>query len=115
CECVDFRSNGLGTCKHVEAVLMHLEGRFKRLFRAAAGNGSGRLDGLPEAGRDTLRLSNGHRATPSSVQAWFDPEGVLIEGTPETALGELKRLAAGKTQDLRGDRPAGFAQEVRKR
>src|SRR5690349_12942081 len=24
CECVDFRINGLGTCKHIEAVLMHL-------------------------------------------------------------------------------------------
>src|SRR5215471_15874455 len=35
CDCVDFRINGLGTCKHVEAVLWHLEGRFKRLFRTA--------------------------------------------------------------------------------
>ena len=35
CDCVDFRINGLGTCKHVEAVLLHLEARFKRLFRAA--------------------------------------------------------------------------------
>ena len=32
CECVDFRINGLGTCKHVEAVLLHLQGRFRRLF-----------------------------------------------------------------------------------
>ena len=39
CDCVDFRINGLGTCKHIEAVLLHLEARFKRLFRAAA-NGS---------------------------------------------------------------------------
>src|SRR5712671_1610256 len=36
CDCVDFRINGLGTCKHVEAVLLHLEGRFKKLFHAAA-------------------------------------------------------------------------------
>ena len=27
CDCVDFRINSLGTCKHVEAVLWHLEGR----------------------------------------------------------------------------------------
>src|SRR3974390_998601 len=40
CDCVDFRINGLGTCKHVEAVLWHLEGRSKRLFRAAASNGT---------------------------------------------------------------------------
>ena len=25
CDCVDFRINNLGTCKHVEAVLLHLE------------------------------------------------------------------------------------------
>ena len=34
CNCVDFRINGLGTCKHVEAVLFFLEARFKRLFKA---------------------------------------------------------------------------------
>src|SRR5262245_9601831 len=38
CECVDFRINGLGTCKHVEAVLAYLEVRFKRLFKSAATN-----------------------------------------------------------------------------
>ncbi len=27
CDCVDFRINGLGTCKHVEAVLLQLERR----------------------------------------------------------------------------------------
>jgi hypothetical protein len=40
CQCVDFRINGLGTCKHVEAVLAHLEARFKRLFKSAAVTGS---------------------------------------------------------------------------
>src|SRR4051812_41987806 len=30
CSCVDFLSNRLGTCKHVESVLLHLEARFKR-------------------------------------------------------------------------------------
>src|SRR5467141_2223261 len=44
CECVDFRINGLGTCKHVEAVLLHLQGRFKRLFQAAARNGTTRIE-----------------------------------------------------------------------
>ena len=40
CDCVDFRINGLGTCKHVEAVLLHLEARFRRLFKAAQEHGS---------------------------------------------------------------------------
>jgi hypothetical protein len=32
CSCLDFRINGLGTCKHVEAVLLHLEARCKKPF-----------------------------------------------------------------------------------
>src|SRR5881396_1031171 len=55
CDCVDFRINGLGTCKHVEAVLLHLEARFKRLFRAAAKNGTPRLDIVPDPASDSLR------------------------------------------------------------
>src|SRR5208283_2085494 len=58
CDCVDFRINGLGTCKHVEAVLLHLEGRFKRLFKATAQNGSNRIDLVPDTARGTLRLFN---------------------------------------------------------
>src|SRR6266700_1070051 len=44
CDCVDFRINGLGTCKHIEAVLLQLEARFRRLFQAAQKNGSGRIE-----------------------------------------------------------------------
>ncbi|MDQ6950396.1 MAG: DEAD/DEAH box helicase [Mariprofundales bacterium] len=44
CDCPDHRVNGLGTCKHVEAVLNHLQKRRKRVFRAAAVVGSPRLE-----------------------------------------------------------------------
>src|SRR6266487_1292468 len=47
CECVDFRINGLGTCKHVEAVLLHLEGRFKKFYQMAIKTGTNRLDLVP--------------------------------------------------------------------
>jgi len=40
CDCVDFRVNGLGTCKHVEAVLLYLRARHRRLFDTAARNGA---------------------------------------------------------------------------
>src|SRR2546422_103242 len=59
CDCVDFRINGLGTCKHVEAVLLYLEARFRRLFRAAAKNGTPRLDIVPDPASDSLRLQIG--------------------------------------------------------
>src|SRR2546427_7849170 len=40
CDCVDFRINGLGTCKHIEAVLLHLGARFRRVFKGALQEGS---------------------------------------------------------------------------
>src|ERR1043165_3016926 len=56
CECVDFRINGLGTCKHVEAVLAQLEARFKRLVKSAEIQGSSRIEVLPDPDANTLRL-----------------------------------------------------------
>ena len=34
CSCPDYESNGLGTCKHIEAVLIHLEREHRDEFRA---------------------------------------------------------------------------------
>src|SRR5438552_4366616 len=65
CDCVDFRINGLGTCKHLEAVLLHLEGRFKGLFQTAARKGTTRLDLLPDSASDSVRLVNGGGGVPS--------------------------------------------------
>jgi hypothetical protein len=101
CECVDFRINGLGTCKHVEAVLTHLEARFKRLFRTAASNGSGRLDVMPDSERESIRLMNGHGPKPAALRQWFDEDGSLKEGSPEMAVEELKRLAREEVPQLR--------------
>src|SRR5437016_12742159 len=85
CDCVDFRINGLGTCKHVEAVLLHLEGRFRRLFRAAAKNGTPRLDIVPDPVSDSLRLLRGDSPVPATLRAWFDPSGRLHNGAVEEA------------------------------
>lgn len=63
CTCVDFRINGLGTCKHVEAVLLHLEARFRRLYRAAAAQGSTRLDVVPDLAGDSARSGPAARST----------------------------------------------------
>ncbi|HEX3718989.1 MAG TPA: DEAD/DEAH box helicase [Verrucomicrobiae bacterium] len=101
CECVDFRINGLGTCKHVEAVLMYLEARFKRLFRAASSNGSGRLDVMPDVERESIRLIKGNGPIPVALRAWFDEDGWLKDGSPETALEELKPLACAQIPQLR--------------
>ena len=40
CDCPDHRTNGLGTCKHIEATLNRLQHRRKRAFQKAADRGS---------------------------------------------------------------------------
>ncbi len=55
CECVDFRVNGLGTCKHVEAVLDHLERDRPMDYAAARAGGSPRIDLVPDRPAQTLQ------------------------------------------------------------
>ena len=101
CDCVDFRINGLGTCKHVEAVLLQLQARFKRLFRAAEANGTSRLDLLPDLANDSIQLLNAGGSVPASLRGWFRPDGALHKGSPEEAVEALKQLADGAVPALR--------------
>ena len=101
CECVDFRINGLGTCKHVEAVLFYLQGRFKRLFQAAARNGTARWDVVPDAASGSLRMLKNGGALPPALKRWFGPEGELREGMPEEAVESLKKLEGNDLPELR--------------
>src|SRR5207248_5097158 len=114
CECVDFRINGLGTCKHVEAVLLHLQGRFKRLFEAAAKNGTSRLDLTPDPASDSIRLLNGNGSLPRSLKAWFDKDGVFRNGRPEEMIETLKSLAASELPELRLSQELGPWLEARR-
>ena len=42
CTCTDFRITGLGACKHIEAVHLHLaRPKFRKALRAAKAEGSG--------------------------------------------------------------------------
>jgi superfamily II DNA or RNA helicase len=92
CDCVDFRINGLGTCKHVEAVFLQLERRFRRLFQSAAKSGSNRVDLVPDATLGTLRLLNTNGSLPKAARALFDKNGVLSKVAPEEALAKLEQL-----------------------
>ncbi|MCX6928815.1 MAG: SNF2-related protein, partial [Verrucomicrobia bacterium] len=101
CECVDFRINGLGTCKHVEAVLLHLQARFKRLFRAAEQQDTPRLDVVPDPDSNSIRLLNGNGTMPRALKAWFDSSGALRKGEPEEAIEALQQLVAEEVPELR--------------
>src|SRR5260370_34344479 len=72
CDCVDFRINGLGTCKHVEAVFLHLEARVKRLFQAADKKCTPRLERLPDPAGETHRFVKGHPSFAPALHKWVE-------------------------------------------
>lgn len=101
CTCQDFRKNGLGTCKHVEAVLLHLEARFKRLFTQAAQDGSPRVDLVPDDAADTLRVERGLERLPKAIRGWFAEDGRLTGAPVGDALAALEKLHAADLPELR--------------
>jgi len=106
CDCPDHRVNGLGTCKHVEAVLFHLRKR-KRLFRAAAIAGSPRLEIflnrrdnrvclLPSTASDR----SGHSDAMALITPLFSSDHHLLND-PLNAIPALKRLMAKAPDEVR--------------
>ena len=98
CECVDFRSSNLGTCKHVEAVLLHLNARKKRDLKEAEINGPQRADIVPDPSRNTLRMTGRMSAMPRGLRLLFDEEGFLTNGSPEDALAQLRKADAQRVR-----------------
>ncbi|MCB1087635.1 MAG: helicase, partial [Verrucomicrobiae bacterium] len=88
CTCPDFRTAGLGTCKHVEATLIWLKRRCKAEFRAAETFGSPVIDLVPDG--DSLRIERNLEALPRSLRPLFDGDGRLA-GDPAEALAKLRR------------------------
>jgi len=93
CTCIDFRINGLGTCKHVEAVLLHLERRERRAYAQATAAPSPRCDLAPDPAANCLRLSRNPAAVPARFRSWFDQTGALIHGDPAEAVHALEEAA----------------------
>ncbi|MBV8376777.1 MAG: DEAD/DEAH box helicase family protein [Verrucomicrobia bacterium] len=77
CTCTDFRINGLGTCKHVEGVLLHLEARFPKLFAEALRKGSDRIDVVWDQTLNSLRVEKAVTKLPPALTEFFDAEGKL--------------------------------------
>ncbi len=99
CDCVDFSANGLGTCKHVEAVLLHLQKQLKHAFKTASANGPSHAYLTPDAERGTLRLTGDPAPVPRALRRWFDPDGALLpEHSPEDFLEKFRDT---KTPGLR--------------
>ena len=88
CTCTDFRINGLGTCKHVEGVLLQLARRERAAFKAAQRLASPRTDLVPDG--ETLRIERNPGKLPASLRELFDSSGRLL---PHVTSEEAARLA----------------------
>jgi len=102
----DFAHNGLGTCKHTEAVLFHLQKRFPGLYKKALKEGSTRCDLVVDHATKSLRLLRPERGDFSrSFRLNFDKSGLL-----KPAKDPLKVLA--KAEEI-ADPDFRISQEVK--
>jgi superfamily II DNA or RNA helicase len=98
CTCVDFRISGLGTCKHVEATLLYLEARYRRLFALARKNDSPFIDVVPDPVSQTLRIERMADGLVSPLRLLFGADGRIRGDDPEAALDQLSHI---RVQNLR--------------
>ena len=97
CDCPDYRVNGLGTCKHVEAVLMHIERSQPAKFRRAASEGSPRVEiFLSRVEGHVVKIAwpvGRMRGLREVLEPFFSSDGSLL-ADPTTAVPALKREIA---------------------
>ena len=105
CTCTDFRINGLGTCKHIEAILLQLSRRFRAEFKAAERISSPRADVVADPAASRLRVERNAAKLPPKLRARFGGDGVQLEElSPEELMGELAACRSGflrVSQDVR--------------
>lgn len=90
CTCTDFRINGLGTCKHIEALLLYLGRKHRAEFKAAAKSNSPRIDIVVDLERDRLRVERNLSKLSPALRARFDATGgQLRDLLPEELHAEL--------------------------
>lgn len=103
CPCIDYQTNGLATCKHIEAVLFHLRKGRIRLFKQAVQEGSPHVEvylsrrGIPEirvAWPDKIS-----ERTRSVVAPFFSSSNTLL-ANPIQAIPALKRTLAGEPKKV---------------
>lgn len=103
CTCADFRKNGLGTCKHVEAVLLQAQKKAgKAGWQSAVKEGSRRIEVVPHVLYD-LQVVRGLDRLPRAVRSMFLAE----DGTRRTSqpldevLAALERLRGADFPEIR--------------
>ncbi|NOR13507.1 MAG: hypothetical protein GQ545_09665 [Candidatus Aminicenantes bacterium] len=103
CQCIDYQTNGLATCKHIEAVLFHLcKGRI-RLFKQAVRVGSPYVEVyLSRRRTPEIRVAwpgKTSERTKSVVAPFFSSSNTLL-ADPIKAIPALKRTLAGEPKKV---------------
>jgi ERCC4-related helicase len=114
CQCLDFLSNGLGTCKHIEAVLSYTSRRQRRKFVQATQEGSPRVEvylshyGVPE-----IKVAWPSRTSKSAkdlLSPFFSNTGSLL-ADPVEAFPALKRALHRASKAVRQEIRIGMEVE----
>ncbi len=103
CNCPDYRTNHLGTCKHIEAVLKSLKKKGVRKFKQAASGGSNRAEiFLEPRDKKTIRVLWPNKIS-TSLRAFIDPyfsaDGALLGDT--VSAFEALRTDVNRNKRLR--------------
>ncbi len=102
CNCVDFQVNGLGTCKHTEAVLAHLAAtRQKNFADAIAKNDSPRIDIVADSAASALVVERGLNRLPASLRTLFAKDGCATIANSAELDDILSHLPAHEIPNLR--------------
>ncbi|MBM4353752.1 MAG: hypothetical protein FJ109_08140 [Deltaproteobacteria bacterium] len=105
CDCPDFRINGLGLCKHVEAVMLHLKRRHPAEFRRGPSAASRLLEVYLSRSTEppSVRVSvpDGPLELVQSLSEFFSASGTLL-ADPVEAVPSLHRAVARLPESLRG-------------
>ena len=91
CTCADFRTNNLGTCKHVEATLLLLQRRFRSQYKTAQQQGAQRPWVELDRNASTLRLRDKDRKASPGIRKLFNESGQLNTVSPEEALEKVEK------------------------
>ncbi|MCB1676513.1 MAG: DEAD/DEAH box helicase [Halioglobus sp.] len=89
CTCTDFAINGLGTCKHIEAIFLQLARRQRAAFKAAERTSSPRVDIVPDLASGRLLVERNVDKLPPRLRARFDSDGLQRNDATAEELFEV--------------------------
>lgn len=108
----DFATSGLGTCKHTEAVLFHLQKRFPRLYQRASRHGPLHATLIVRSG-DLFVHCPPDATIPRRLRLCIDGEGIRKKSCPPEKL--LKAAETSNTEGVRISRQVGQWLEEQRR